>query len=74
MANFAYAKQETLGHGAQIITISRPSAYAEYESYYFVYADVHFILHPCFYDEFDSISKPKKPSATRSIIRLLIVF
>ncbi|WP_281627726.1 DUF6718 family protein [Traorella massiliensis] len=42
MANFAYAKQETLGHGAQIITISRPSAYAEYESYYFVHS----------YDEF----------------------
>lgn len=50
------------------------SVYAAYEPYYFVYADVHFILHPCFYDEFDSISKPKKTSATRSIIRLLIVF
>lgn len=36
------------------------SVYAAYEPYYFVYADVHFILHPCFYDEFDSISKPKK--------------
>lgn len=36
MAQFADALQEKLGYDIQIITISRPTAYGEYESYHFV--------------------------------------
>ncbi|MBM6931648.1 hypothetical protein H5999_11380 [[Clostridium] spiroforme] len=42
MAKFADALQEKLGYDIQIITISRPTAYGEYEPYHFV----------CSYDEF----------------------
>ena len=36
MAKFADALQEKLGYDTQIITISRPTAYGEYEPYHFV--------------------------------------
>ena len=36
MAKFADAIQEKLEYDIQIITISRPTAYGEYEPYYFV--------------------------------------
>ena len=36
MAQFADALQEKLGYDIQIITISRPTAYGEYEPYHFV--------------------------------------
>lgn len=36
MAKFADAIQEKLGYDIQIITISRPTAYGEYELYHFV--------------------------------------
>ena len=36
MAKFADAIQEKLGYDIQIITISRPTAYVEYEPYHFV--------------------------------------
>lgn len=36
MAQFADALQEKLGYDIQIITISRPTAYGEYEPYNFV--------------------------------------
>lgn len=36
MAYFADALQEKLGYDIQIITISRPMAYGEYEPYHFV--------------------------------------
>lgn len=36
MAKFADAIQEKLGYDIQIITISRPTAYGEYEPYRFV--------------------------------------
>ena len=36
MAKFADALQEKLGYDTQIITISRPMAYGEYEPYHFV--------------------------------------
>lgn len=36
MALFADALQEKLGYDIQIITISRPTAYGEYEPYHFV--------------------------------------
>ena len=36
MAKFADAIQEKLGYDIQIITISRPTAYGEYEPYHFV--------------------------------------
>ena len=36
MAQFADALQEKLGYDFQIITISRPTAYGEYEPYHFV--------------------------------------
>lgn len=36
LADFVDALQEELGYDIQIITISRPSAYKEYEPYYFV--------------------------------------
>lgn len=42
MTQFADALQEKLGYDIQIITISRPIAYEEYEFYYFVHS----------YDEF----------------------
>ena len=42
MANIADALQEKLGYDIQIITISRPTAYGEYEPYHFVHS----------YDEF----------------------
>lgn len=42
MAQFADALQEKLGYDIQIITISRPPAYGEYEPYHFVHS----------YDEF----------------------
>ena len=42
MAQFADALQEKLGYDIQIITISRPTAYGEYEPYHFVHS----------YDEF----------------------
>lgn len=42
MADFADALQEKLGYDIQIITISRPTAYGEYEPYHFVHS----------YDEF----------------------
>ena len=42
MAQFADALQEKLGYDIQIITISRPTAYVEYEPYHFVHS----------YDEF----------------------
>ena len=35
MADFADALQEELGYDIQIITISRPTAYREYEPYHF---------------------------------------
>ena len=42
MAQFADALQEKLGYDIQIIAISRPTAYGEYEPYHFVHS----------YDEF----------------------
>lgn len=36
MAKFADTLQEKLGYDIQIITISRPTAYGEYEPYHFV--------------------------------------
>ena len=36
MAQFADALQEKLGYDIQILTISRPTAYGEYEPYHFV--------------------------------------
>ena len=36
MAQFADALQEKLGYDIQIITITRPTAYGEYEPYHFV--------------------------------------
>lgn len=36
MVQFADALQEKLGYDIQIITISRPTAYGEYEPYHFV--------------------------------------
>lgn len=36
MAQFADALREKLGYDIQIITISRPTAYGEYEPYHFV--------------------------------------
>jgi hypothetical protein len=38
MARFADALQEKLGYDVEIITISRPTAYGEYEPYYFVHS------------------------------------
>lgn len=38
LADFADSLQEKLGYDIQIITISRPSAYKEYEPYEFVYS------------------------------------
>lgn len=38
MAEFADALQEKLGYDIQIITISRPTAYGEYEPYHFVHS------------------------------------
>lgn len=43
MAQFADEIQERLGYGIEIITISRPTAYGEYEPYHFVSS----------YDEFE---------------------
>lgn len=43
MAQFADEIQERLGYGIEIITISRPTAYREYEPYRFVSS----------YDEFE---------------------
>lgn len=42
MANFADAIQEKLGYDIQIITISRPTAYGEYEPYHFVHSYAEF--------------------------------
>lgn len=36
LANFADQLQEKLGYDIQLITITRPSAYGEYEPYRFV--------------------------------------
>lgn len=36
MAKFANRIQERLGYDIEIITISRPTAYGEYETYHFV--------------------------------------
>ena len=36
MAKFADSLQEKLGYDIEIITISRPTAYGEYEPYHFV--------------------------------------
>ena len=38
MAKFADRIQERLGYDIEIITISRPTAYGEYEPYHFVYS------------------------------------
>ena len=38
MAQFADALQEKLGYDIQIITISRPTAYGEYEPYHVVHS------------------------------------
>lgn len=46
MAEFADALQEQLGYDIQIMTISRPTAYGEYEPYYFVHS----------YDEFEQLA------------------
>lgn len=43
LAQFADEIQERLGYGIEIITISRPTAYGEYEPYHFVSS----------YDEFE---------------------
>ena len=42
MAKFADAIQEKLGYDIQIITISRPTAYGEYEPYRFVHIHEEF--------------------------------
>lgn len=38
MAKFADRIQERLGYDIEIITISRPTTYGEYEPYHFVYS------------------------------------
>lgn len=43
MAKFADDVQEKLGYDIQIITISRPTAYGEYEPYHFVHSNNEFI-------------------------------
>lgn len=45
MAQFADALQEKLGYDIQIITISRPTAYGEYEPYHFVNSYDEFSKH-----------------------------
>lgn len=47
MARFADEIQERLGYDIEIITISRPTAYGEYEPYHFVHS----------YDEFEKEAK-----------------
>lgn len=37
LAQFAHDIQEKLGYDIEIITISRPTAYGEYEPYHFVH-------------------------------------
>lgn len=46
MAEFADALQEKLGYDIEIMTISRPTAYGEYEPYHFVNS----------YDEFEELA------------------
>lgn len=46
MAEFADALQEKLGYDIEIMTISRPIAYGEYEPYHFVDS----------YDEFEELA------------------
>lgn len=43
MAKFADDVQEKLGYDIQIITISRPTAFSEYEPYHFVHSNTEFI-------------------------------
>lgn len=43
MAKFANDVQEKLGYDVEIITISRPAAYGEYEPYRFVHNEHEFI-------------------------------
>ena len=38
LADFALDLQEKLGKGIQVLAISRPTAYGEYEPYRFVYS------------------------------------
>ena len=38
LAQFASAIQKKLGYDIQIVTISRPTAYGEYEPYHFVHS------------------------------------
>lgn len=42
MAQFADEIQERLGYDVEIITISRPTAYGEYEPYHFVHCHEEF--------------------------------
>ncbi len=42
LAQFAHDIQEKLGYDIEIITISRPTAYGEYEPYHFVHSYAEF--------------------------------